>query len=270
MNTKADGSANTATPGTGVDGWTTMNSTFDYYIAKAYIGDYAHFGSFIINGDWMISQKGEYWQNAQSHFTVSDFTQDFQVAFKPSDPTGTGDAGYPVFAPQFAVDAKTGKVYMQNAYVKGQIEATGGKFSGAMKVANTMTVGTYGSGNNSIRMLPSTANGAAIAGYVGTSQKFNLSFDSGKAKLSMGSGYYDDKTVWLIDANGAHAILAISGDGTPYVEINRNVDGTNKWIKISLSSGGLAKIGSNCWPTSRGDVEDGEVYSDLGTLKVRS
>ena len=44
--------------GRGTEPWTLMQSTMQYYIAKAYFGEYAHLGSFIINKDWMISQYG--------------------------------------------------------------------------------------------------------------------------------------------------------------------------------------------------------------------
>jgi len=37
--------------------WTEMKN-LDYVISKAIFSDFAKFGSFIINGDWMISQHG--------------------------------------------------------------------------------------------------------------------------------------------------------------------------------------------------------------------
>lgn len=42
----------------GGDPWSLMSSEQQYYIAKAFFGEYAQFGSFIINGDWMISTQG--------------------------------------------------------------------------------------------------------------------------------------------------------------------------------------------------------------------
>lgn len=38
--------------------WEYMGGDRQYYISKAFFGEYAQFGSFIINGDWMISTKG--------------------------------------------------------------------------------------------------------------------------------------------------------------------------------------------------------------------
>jgi hypothetical protein len=44
--------------GQGSKPWTLMQSTMQYYIAQAFFGPYAHFGSFIINGDWLMSTNG--------------------------------------------------------------------------------------------------------------------------------------------------------------------------------------------------------------------
>lgn len=38
--------------------WEYMGGDRKYYIGEAFFGKYAHFGSFIINEDWMISQQG--------------------------------------------------------------------------------------------------------------------------------------------------------------------------------------------------------------------
>ena len=51
--------------------WTSMMSDMKYYIAQAFFGSYAHFGSAIINGDWMISQYGTL--NGSENQGYSDF-----------------------------------------------------------------------------------------------------------------------------------------------------------------------------------------------------
>lgn len=112
MNVMAAGSANTNTPGG--SGWEEMKSEFKYYIARAYFGDYAHLGSFIINGDWMISQYG----------TVNGSFSTNYSAFDPSNPNNNTGSN---FIPNFAVDGLTGKTYQQNAYVKGNIIAESGR-----------------------------------------------------------------------------------------------------------------------------------------------
>jgi hypothetical protein len=47
------------TPSSSNENWKLMTSDFKYIITEAIFGSYAHFGSFIINGDWMISQHGK-------------------------------------------------------------------------------------------------------------------------------------------------------------------------------------------------------------------
>ena len=133
MNVKADGSANTTTPGAGVEGWDVMNSTFDYYIAKAYFGDYAHLGSFIISGDWMISQYGIKYTPTGTYSNSWDY--EYFDKNHPNDWSGSTN-----FVPRFAVDGKTGKVYMNDAYVKGEIHATSGSFSGTVNASGSFRV----------------------------------------------------------------------------------------------------------------------------------
>ena len=57
-----DGGVMTASQGPKTSGqieWTQMSSEQQYYIAKAFFGEYAQFGSFIINDDWMLSTNGK-------------------------------------------------------------------------------------------------------------------------------------------------------------------------------------------------------------------
>jgi hypothetical protein len=114
----------TAEPETGATNpWTQMASEQQYYIAKAFFGDYANLGSFIINGDWMISQtpiNG----SPSSNFTDFDITH-------PNSKNDDQDN----FIPMYAVDGKTGKVYMNDAYVAGEINATSGSFAGSLNAA---------------------------------------------------------------------------------------------------------------------------------------
>ena len=74
--------------------WEYMGGDRQYYIAKAFFGDYAHFGSFIINGDWMISQYGTLngttydSNNGLNYGTVAAYTY-----FDGAYPLGTRNLG---------------------------------------------------------------------------------------------------------------------------------------------------------------------------------
>lgn len=131
--------------------WTKMQSAFAYYIAQAFFGENAYLGSFIINGDWMISQCGmlKYYTSSAQTLIVTSDNCNTKVGsgvpysyFKNSDPTGkdtpiTGAESSWRFVPSFAVDGKTGKTYQNDAYVKGTINATSGVISGNVDVGTT-------------------------------------------------------------------------------------------------------------------------------------
>ena len=139
MNVQGSG-ANTSTPSSSNTTWEKMKSEFKYYIANAYFGNYAHFGSFIINGDWMISQCGElkYYTSSAQTLTVTSYNCNTKVGsgapysyFKNSDPTGkdtpiTGAESSWRFIPSFAVDGKTGKMYLNDVKAKGSFTVTSG------------------------------------------------------------------------------------------------------------------------------------------------
>jgi hypothetical protein len=88
-----------------------MNSVFEYFMTKVTFADSAYLGSFIFNGDWMISQQ------AASGSPSSDY-EDFNTNY-PNTAHGYN------FIPQYAVDGKTGQVYMHGAYIEGNVYATG-------------------------------------------------------------------------------------------------------------------------------------------------
>ena len=96
--------------------WEYMGGDRKYYIGEAFFGSYAHLGSFIINGDWMLSQYGYLYVSASDVRTVNPMDQKYgsdlcYTYFNPSDPTCTGSASYPKFAPAWAVDGLAGKQY---------------------------------------------------------------------------------------------------------------------------------------------------------------
>ena len=127
--------------GQGSKPWTLMQSTMQYYIAQAFFGPYAHFGSFIINGDWMISQYGTLVYSNGTRITVNASNVSLQYGgkvpyawFDPTDPTAGSNpqSGSYKFIPNFAVDGLTGQTYQQNAFIRGEVHATSGDFRGTV------------------------------------------------------------------------------------------------------------------------------------------
>ena len=100
--------------------WKQGLSGYNLIRTKYLFAPFANLGSFVVSGDWLLSQAGEYWQDASTHNTVNG-GEDRYRAFKSADPLGTGSAGYPCFAPNFAVDGMTGKVYMKNGFFSGNV-----------------------------------------------------------------------------------------------------------------------------------------------------
>ena len=86
--------------------WVRMISEFKYMITQAIFGEYAQFGSAIINGDWLLSTHGK--RNGQD-------SQQYTY-FDPQDPTGEISGN---FAPNFCVDLLTGKIYAMSGSVGG-------------------------------------------------------------------------------------------------------------------------------------------------------
>ena len=127
----------------GILGWEKMNAEFKYIITEAIFGRYAHFGSFIINDDWMISQHGViYDTNGDIHtidashsygdYNVNNAYTLFDVDYPNSSKPNANN-----FVPNFAVDGLTGKTYQNNAYIRGDINATSGVISGNVDVGTT-------------------------------------------------------------------------------------------------------------------------------------
>ena len=86
--------------------WVRMVSEFKYMITQAIFGEYAQFGSAIINGDWLLSTHGK--RNGQD-------SQQYTY-FDPQDPMGEISGN---FAPNFCVDLLTGQIYAMSGAVGG-------------------------------------------------------------------------------------------------------------------------------------------------------
>lgn len=180
------------------------------------------------------------------------------MAYEYFDPNHPNDnsPGQFNFCPNFAVDAWTGKVYMNDAYVRGQIFATGGEIDGQMIIGD--------SGSNYIKIQPTDGYGAAIEGYNGRDKKFSLGFFGWNPCLYVGGSYYSERTVKLIDdptdEYSSYVQLIMGVGGIPQVKLYHKETG-NKII-IDLNSQGVARIIADSWPTNRSQVPTGGVYMD--------
>lgn len=100
--------------------WQIMVTDFKYLISEAIFAQFAKLGSFVISGDWMISQNGTVNGVASNAYNLFDPQH-------PNDNTGTN------FIPSYAVDGLTGKAYINDANVAGTVYADKGEFQGLMQ-----------------------------------------------------------------------------------------------------------------------------------------
>ena len=90
------------------DGWEKMTSEFKYIITQAVFSDFAKLGSFIIKGNWMISQSGTI--NGTTSTAYQNFDENYPDRNNPSNNN---------FIPYFAVDGLTGRIYAKSGAIGG-------------------------------------------------------------------------------------------------------------------------------------------------------
>lgn len=90
--------------------WEIMTNDFKYLITEALFSNFAHLGSAIIKGDWMISQHGKIGDSNSTDFTK--FNEE-----NPNNNNGTD------FIPNYAVNLRTGVSYQNEAYLTGSLFA---------------------------------------------------------------------------------------------------------------------------------------------------
>lgn len=239
MNVKDAGSANTTTPGSGVDGWADMSSAFKFYIAEAYFGNYAHLGSFIINGDWMISQYGTLYDSSGTAITVG--AGNYQTSYSGKVPYAWFDPAYPTsnktgsynFCPNFAVDGKTGKTYQQDAYIKGEVHATSGVIGGIVLGPDAWggaTLGENGIGFNPDYFFLKGAYGFVEMSPYASTRVYGASTCVLKAVLA---NDVDAPAIWAVgnsyrinEANNPSNGYAIYAEGDVFVDGDIQLTGT--------------------------------------------
>jgi hypothetical protein len=136
--------------------WGLANN-FQVVFIKALFAMFANLGSFVVSGDWFISQYGTLKSSDGSTLGVGSsnyetkyinssgtITQDNSgrvgyTYFKSADPKAStnADSGDLKFAPKLAIDAKSGKIIggdveFVNGKFTGEIHATSGSFSGSL------------------------------------------------------------------------------------------------------------------------------------------
>ena len=225
-------------PSSLTSGWEQMVGDFKYLITEAIFAQFAHLGSAIISGDWMISQHGIiYDENGDAHtidathsygtITVYNAFTYFDSSYPNSSKQGSIN-----FAPNYAIDFLTGASYQHNALIDGMLYSTQGQIGGFI-IGNNYIGNISGSGAFSGSRIYS--NGGAD---FGSSSSFALR-TSGKVEMA---------------GNGKDIVINTT-TGSLQDHKNFIINGYVKFLNTPQSATNLAT---------------GELYVENGFLKVKT
>jgi len=157
-----DGTAQSAigpTDGIVIDGkpvWVLGMSQYNLVRARYLFADFAQFGAAVVSGDWLISvhgtingtaYEGKYTDPATytngsetkpTYFWFDPAYPNEDHAGKPQSDGSQWGADHHNFIPHYAVNLLTGKTYQNDAYIRGEVHATSGEFSGVLRKRKTV------------------------------------------------------------------------------------------------------------------------------------
>lgn len=113
------------TPSASSTEWTEMQSAHKYYIAQAFFGENAYLGSFIINGDWMITKYGLIYDTSggahpiDNTHSYSGYNIDNAYTLFNANYPNSSRFGYLNFCPAWAVDGLVGRQYHNGTFSDG-------------------------------------------------------------------------------------------------------------------------------------------------------
>lgn len=126
--------------------WEIMTNDFKYLITEAIFANFAHFGSAIISGDWMISQYGTIFDAQGEEHEIDSPTATYN-SYTYENAYTLFDANYPNdskpnalnFAPYYAIDLKRGTSYLNKINAMGTFR-TGSRTNGVLIGSNGLIV----------------------------------------------------------------------------------------------------------------------------------
>jgi hypothetical protein len=185
-----------------------LATQFIFAIFQAVFASFAKLGSFVISGDFFISQYGTLYYNNGS--TIDEITVGYSnhsstyggqvpyTYFDSSDPMVNTDpaSGTYKFRPTLMLNARTGDTYQNNAYVRGELHATNGTFLNV----NISGQSTFGGLLKKSKTLITSNNIAEYAIYDDITQGWDLDFkktgtfigvaDTGGITITLPGVYY--------------------------------------------------------------------------------
>lgn len=215
-----------------------------------FVKNFSKLGSFVINNDWLITRHGIIYDSSGNPHKINGTdtwaTYDQENAyteFKPDAPQ-SNKSGEINFVPNVAIDAKTGKSYFQEAYIKGEINSTGGVFSGDV-YANAFRAGNINGFNITVESDSINFNyGSSKQAWFSTKK---LEMDSSGNIVDAGNDAPQGFYLYMISPKNGN-IITINFDSLSFSEIvNNSVQvpvhtNTSLVKKITASSSGRASI----------------------------
>lgn len=261
---KADSASASDTPSASSTVWGKAEKFNMVFTDVLFVKNFAMLGSFVVNGDWMISQYGLYYEDSSSAGTPTSSTTypTGYTAFHPIDVTYPGAAGYPAFKPYYAVDCKSGRIYALRGLIGGF--EIGSDALGTSYSAGT-TGGTYIKKDGYMRIYnQNNYVGLSVMGgfeLLGNGIDYavidNRDNDSSKGRLYIRANKININTDWGTDTEiGGSSFKSSAGDNTFTNDINV---GGKAIINGLLAPKGSVQTGSFSLPSNPAP-EIGQMY----------
>lgn len=277
---------------------------FQVVFIKALFALFAKLGSFVVSDDWFISQYGTLKSSDGRTLTVDgtnyetkyindngDITPDNTglvgyAHFKSADPTAStnADSGDLKFAPILAIDAKTGKIYGSAVELGGKITATSGSIIGKFLVGSQDCLIVFdpdselGWGNRKSSFIRFYKGDPEVSGNEVMRIGVTANDDELRPSIQLGHSEILDNLIWMYEVQEP-SFGVIANYRPTNVSFTASYSSANDLINNTVTFGikgnsslhiciGCTRLAS--WPTSRTDVEVGEVWLDGTTLRVRT
>lgn len=139
--------------------WVIMTNDFRYLITNAIFAPNATLGSFVINGDWMLSTNGKINGVAYNNGALYNGSPAY-TWFDPQYPNESVNTTHSVngiewtgynFVPNYAVDGLTGKTYQHDGYFDGTIKSANAEITGKV-TANEGKIGPFTINNDGLKV----------------------------------------------------------------------------------------------------------------------
>lgn len=141
--------------------WEVMTNDFKYLITQAIFGQYAHLGSFIVNGDWLISQYGTI--NGSSSTSYTKFYPEFIHGCSLCKSFDV-DVNYIIAGSAYFIGGKTYYIKVSGSSFSSGCQLNVRMYNGSSNVGATLNL-TSSSPSGTITFEPTTSGTYYLRAY---------------------------------------------------------------------------------------------------------